>query len=145
MTWAPPVLRRLAAFYLFLLALVVAGHYFAYPLYERGYGPDESPAQLVWLIIDPFQVAGLALLLGATFAWKRALPADTGWREYLEANVLFYLTVVTAISFLPNWFLAQWGDAHRQLWDVWAFIDAAIPILSVSVGLRLWREAAEGV
>lgn len=136
--------RRLAAIYLFLLALVVAGHYFAYPLYERGYGPSESPDQLVWLIIDPFQVAGLALLLVATFAWKRALPADASWREYLEANVLFYLTVVTTISFLPNWFLAQWGDAHRQLWDVWAFIDAAIPILSVAAGLRLWREGANG-
>ena len=134
--------RKLAAIYLFLLALVVAGHYFAYPLYERGYGRDEAPEQLVWLIIDPFQVAGLALVLVATFAWKRALAADCGWREYLEANVLFYLAVVTTISFIPNWFLGQWGDAHRQLWDVWAFIDAAVPILSVTAGLRLWREAA---
>lgn len=142
MTFLPPMLRRLVSIYLFLLALVVAGHYFAYPLYERGYGLDEAPDQLVWLIIDPFQVAGLALVLVATFAWKRALAAGCGWREYLEANVLFYLAVVTTISFLPNWFLGQWGDAHRQLWDVWAFIDAAVPILSVTVGLRLWRESA---
>ena len=130
--------RRLAAIYLFLLALVVAGHYFAFPLYDRGPDPDVT----AWLIIDWFSAAGLILLLIATFAWKRALPADPGWREYLEANVLFYLTVATALSYFPNWFLAEWGDADRQLWDVWAFIDAAIPILSVAAGLRLWREAA---
>lgn len=138
MTWAPPMLRRLAAIYLFLLALVVAGHYFAFQLYERGPDPDVQ----VWLIINWFSAAGLALLLMASFCWKRELRADAGWREYLEANVLFYLTVLTALSYFPNWFLAQWGDADRQLWDVWAFIDAAIPILGVAVGRRLWREAA---
>lgn len=138
MAFLPPALRRLVAIYLFLLALAVAGHYLAFPLYERGPDPDVT----AWLVIDWFQTAGLILLLIATFAWKRALPADAGWREYLEANVLFYLTVVTALSYFPNWFLAEWGDADRQLWDVWAFIDAAVPILSVTAGLRLWREAA---
>ena len=131
-----PVLTKLVAVYLFLLALVVGGNYIAYPLYERGAEPDLQ----VWLIIDWFMAAGLILMLLATFAQKRLLGEDSGWRGYLEANAVFYLTLAVAISFFPNWFVAEWADRPANA-NVWAFIDALLPILAVVIGLRLWRKA----
>ncbi len=70
------LIRRLAAVYLILLAVVVAGHFLATQLYDPML---EGAALTVWRVLDPLMVAGviIALIVALEEAGaRRRLPGD---------------------------------------------------------------------
>lgn len=58
-------------------------------------------------------------------------------RRYLEANTVFYGSVAASIIYFWNWFLtlSPGNVADGQFWSV---LGAALPILMVVAGLRVW-------
>ena len=136
------VVKRVVALYLFVLGLALAIHLVVTPLYLNEAAPDYGP----WLYFDPFTVVGAALILIAGFFHKRSVDArpaeETGWRQYFEANVAFYLGGVLTLAVLWNWFTVQWGPYDIASNLTWIFIDTTVPMLGLAVGRRLWREAA---
>ena len=53
---------------------------------------------------------------------------------------MFYLTVLLAIAFVPNWFAAAWGEGDDP--TVWHVIDTVLPVLFGVQARRLLRPAA---
>ncbi len=105
----------------------------------------------VWHVLDALMLAGLALGLSFNYFYKSSVGRRDGnepvTREYLEANVTFYLTAGVAILFLHNWFSflttgrVSQGDNHTA-WVIWAVEDTMLPIILGITGCRLWREAS---
>ena len=63
-------------------------------------------------------------------------------REYLVANVQFYVAAGVTLLFLWNAVQIDWaaGDQSPDS-QVWVFIDVVLPLLFVTLGLRLWNES----
>ena len=86
-------------------------------------------------------------MLVASYVGKRRLDGEGSaeLKRYLEANGLFYGSVAAAIIYYWNWALTLSPNnvADGQFWSV---LGAALPILMVVAGLRLWgmrwRESA---
>ena len=135
------VFKRLAAFYMLLVAVAVAAHFLATQLYDPML---EGTAPTVWRILDPLMVIGVAAALIAAFARKRALDASTGEqpvsREYLSANAMFYYSAALLIALLYNWFGVEFADPPNDDRQVWILIDTTLPILLAASGVRLLRE-----
>ena len=76
---------------------------------------------------------------------KRAVGRESNGtpitREYLAANTQFYGFLFVGILFFWNWFNLLSSDYSAVGADaislVWAFIDAALPLLTVAMGLHL--------
>ena len=106
---------------------------------------------VVWHVLDVLMLVGLALALAFNYGRKAAAggrdPGEPVTRGYLEAHVIFYATAAVAILFLHNWFAflatgdVSQGDNHTA-WNIWAFVDTALPIVFGVTGCRLWREAS---
>ena len=102
----------------------------------------------VWHVL---MLVGLALGLSFNYFYKSSVGRRDGkepvTREYLEANVTFYLTAGVAILFLHNWFSflttgrVSQGDNHTA-WVIWAVEDTMLPIMLGITGCRLWWEAS---
>ncbi len=125
-----------------LLAATVAVHF----LVNQFYDPRlEGASLVVWNIIDPFEAAGMVMILIVAFARKRRLDAGSDpsvSREYIETNVTLYYSAALFIVFLWNWLGVTVVDPGNAEWLVWMLIDATLPLLLVSTALRLLREAA---
>ena len=143
------VIQRIAGVALIIIGVVVAVHTIVEPLYHIS--SEASPYSPVWNIIDPFMA--LAVVLGAIFGCLRRRAADGEGngapvtREYLAANTQLYGFLFVGILFFWNWFnllnpgySAVGADAISL---VWAFIDAALPLLSVTLGLHLVRNGKQ--
>ena len=52
---------------------------------------------------------------------------------------MFYLTVLLAIAFVPNWFAATWGENDNG--TIWHIIDTVLPVLFLAQARRLLRPA----
>ena len=66
-------------------------------------------------------------------------------RERLEANALFYVTLLVALWFFRNWFdlltsnpPSSQSVATQMVWDL---IDGLLPILLGITAIRLWRDS----
>ena len=91
----------------------------------------------------------LAVVLGVIFGYirKRGVDHEGGGalitREFLSANTLFYGFLFVGILFFWNWFNLLSPDFAAVGTDtvslVWAFIDAALPLLSGVMGLSLLK------
>ena len=133
--------RRAIAAYLALVALAVVGHFVAFPLYA--YESDNLDAALdTWHVLNWFMAAGLVLMLVITVRGKRAGDADPAIdsRQWLRANVMFYLSVLLAVAFVPNWFASNWGESDDP--TVWHMIDTVLPVLFLVQARRLLRPAS---
>ena len=83
------MVKRLAGLYLAIVGAVVAVHFVIDPLiYEWAEG-DGTP--VLWIILDWLMAAGLAIALLVTFEAKRGLDGGSDVREYISANVKFYV------------------------------------------------------
>lgn len=136
-------LKRLAALYVFIVGAAVALHF----LITRFYDPEWVDASLpVWQILNPLQVIGLAIVVIVAFGRKRRVDADTGdtsiTREYLESNVVFYYAAALFLALLWNWFGVQWSDPATSDNQLWVIVDVTLPLLLISSGFQLLREAA---
>ena len=85
---------------------------------------------------------GLAIALPVTFRAKRAADAGSELREYLTANVRFYVAAALALLFAWNAVQIDWaaGDQAPDS-QVWVFIDVVLPLLFVALGIGLWNES----
>lgn len=133
-------LKKPVGAYLVLLAIVVAAYFIANPLLV-----DAIDVPQVWSILDYFMAVGVVLGLLYAYLGKRAVDAEDGvTREYVEANVTFFVVAAVAVLFLHNWFsLLQFGldDGNHQAWVIWAFVDTALPLSLGILGCRLLRGA----
>ena len=135
------LVRRAVATYLVLVALAVVAQFVAFPLYADE-GDNLDPALDVWHILNWFMAAGLVLMLVITLRGKQAADADpgTGTRQWVRANVMFYVSVLLAIAFVPNWFASNWGENDNG--TVWHVIDTVLPVLFLAQARRLLRPAS---
>ena len=143
------VIQRIAGVVLIVIGVVVAVHTIIVPLYHVS--TEASPNSPIWNILDPFMA--LAVVLGVIFGCHRKRAAGREGngapitREYLVANTHLYGFLFVGILFFWNWFnflspdfTAVGADAISV---VWAFIDAALPLLSVTLGLHLVRNGKQ--
>ena len=86
------MLNRICGVFLLALAVVVAIHTVAEPLYHTS--SDTQPYSPLWAILDPIMVLGIALGLVFSYARKRRVDGegDSGpvTREFLVANTQFF-------------------------------------------------------
>ena len=132
--------KRLAGAYLAIVGAAVAVHFVIDPLiYDMEWEDSIPPA---WIALDWLMAVGLAIALWVTFEAKRAADAGSDLREYLVANVQFYVAAGLTLLFLWNAVQIDWaaGDQTPDS-QVWVFIDVVLPLLFVTLGLRLWHEA----
>ena len=135
-------LKRLAAFYMLLLAVVVVVHFVGTQFYDPLL---EGWAMTAWLVIDPLMVAGLALVIIAAFARKRRVDAASDssiTREYLEANVLFFYSSALLLGLLWNWAGVQFSDPATTESLLWILIDSTLPLVLGVTACQLLREAS---
>ena len=139
------IFRRSVGVVLIVIGAVVAVHMVVEPLYHAS--SEASPYSPIWSIINPFMA--LAVVLGVIFGYirKRDVDQEGGGapisREFLSANTLFYGFLFVGILFFSNWFNLLSPDFTAVGTDtaslVWAFIDAALPLISGVMGLSLLK------
>ncbi|MDE2860038.1 MAG: hypothetical protein OYI31_06110 [Chloroflexota bacterium] len=133
-------LKRLAALYLILLGIAVVSHFLATQLYDPTL---EGSAMDIWLILDPMMVAGAFICLLVGFIRKLEFGGFSYGlgvsRDYLEANLTFYLSAVLLILVTWNWFGVAFVEPPNDVGLVWLFIDSVLPLLLISTGIRLMR------
>ena len=125
------IFAKPAAIYLKLVAAAVVINFFVYPFYGPGDNPGDSSNTDVWLVLNWFMAAGLAVALFTTWQRRAADPHDR------DARAMFVATVVFAIAFVPNWFSSTW--AHGGNGTIWHIIDTVLPVLWWIEGHRLWK------
>lgn len=133
-------LKVLTALYLVLVGAAVAVQFIAGLFYDPG---TEDAASTVWTILNPMMVAGVVITLLLAFSAKRRRDADSKNRsidrDYLEANIVFYFSVVLLLVLLWNWISSEWVDPPGAMSLLWIFVDTTFPPLLGSVGSRLLR------
>ena len=132
------MVKRLAGLYLAIVGAAVAVHFVLDPLiYDWA---DGTPP--LWIVLDWLMVIGLAIALLVTWEAKRSADAGSDLREYLTANLSFYLSAALMLLLAWNGVQIGWA-AGDQTPDgqVWVFIDVVLPLLFVPLGLRLWNES----
>ena len=130
-------LKRLVAVLMLLVAAAVAVHFLATQFYDPKL---EGAGTTVWNILDPLMVLGVIVVLIDAFARKRRLPSGAAVdREYLESNFTFYFSAVLLLLLLWNWLGFALVDPKNDQPLVWMFIDAALPLLLASGGVRMLR------
>jgi hypothetical protein len=134
------LVKRLAAVYLILLAVVVAGHFLATQLYDPML---EGAALDVWRVLDPLMVSGAIIALVVALDRKLNGGDSQGiTREYLEANFTFYFSAALLLAITWNWFGVEWVEPRNDQGLLWIFIDSTLPLLLASTGIRLLRESS---
>ena len=142
-------LKRVFAVILGLCAVAVAGHYILSPLYT-----DSARAALALGYYLDILMA-VFLLIALAYQGQNLRAANAGGnaggglsRERLEANALFYVTLLVALWFFRNWFDLLTSNppgsqsvATQMVWDL---IDGLLPILLGLTAIRLWRDSSAG-
>ena len=107
---------------------------------------DTATDGSVWSVIDVFVLVAVVLL--ALSSLERKLAASGGdsiTREYLEANVSFYLTAAVGGGFLYNYLAWKFSPSSDPLdassYELWLIADIILPLLLIPNGIRLLRSA----
>lgn len=133
-------IKSLTALYLILIAAAVAVQFVVGLFYDPA---TEGTADTVWTILNPLMVAGVVIVLLLGLGAKRRRDADSDNRsidrDYLEANVVFYFSIVLLLVLLWNWISTEWVDPPGAMSLLWIFVDTTFPPLVGSVGFRLLR------
>ncbi len=137
-------LRRFFGIVLMVTGIVVAVHTVIEPLYYVS--SEEAPYSPAWTYINLLMV--LSIVLGVFYSYIRTRDAGSDTlvtREYLVANIQLYGFLFVGIMFFWNWFQVS-NDRYTSIGIdvhalIWLFIDAALPLLAVTLGLHLARGA----
>lgn len=131
-------MRRIIGAVHVLVSLVVAVQFIAWRLYDSG---D------VWSVVNYISLVAIALAF--YFNWERKRKHDASGetgitREYLEANVMYYSTIVLTALFLFNWLNLLVNGAtevgEEVMHDVvWVVVDIMIIVVSGATGGYLLR------
>ena len=134
------LVKKLVAVFLGVAALVVAVHFMFSSFYR-----ELVDTGAIWDVLNWFLAIGLVIALIASFHHKRTLDrrSATGsvTREYVEVNLIFYVTVVLVLWFFWNWSndlvsVEPQGQTQRNIW-VW--INPLFVPIAAATALRLWR------
>ena len=134
------LVKKLLAVFLGVVALVVAVHFMFSSFYR-----ELVDTGAIWNVLNWLMAVGLVIALIVSFHHKRTLDrrgaAGDVTREYLEVNLIFYVTVVLVLWFFWNWSndlvsVEPQGQTQRNIW-VW-INPLFVPIAAVTA-LRLWR------
>ena len=133
------MVKRLAGVYLAVVGAAVAVHFVLDPLLYEWEAGEGVPTP--WIVLDWLMAVGLPIALYVTFMAKRAADGESDLRAYLVANTKFFVAVAVTLLFLWNAFQIDWsaGDQTPDS-QVWVFIDVVLPLLFVTLGLRLLKE-----
>ena len=139
------ILRMLVALVLVFCSIAVAMQFVLGPIYG-GIGQAELA---VWYYLDMLMAVSIAITVAVQLQRKRAadrIRGDTLNRERLEANVMFYLSLLVTLWFFRNWFdflsSNPIGDQSTATLVIWYILDPLLVILVGLTGIRLWRNSA---
>ena len=138
------MLKRISGVILIVMAVVVAVQTIVEPLYHTS--SEGQPYSPLWSIIGWLMILPIALGLIYGYLRKKDVDSEGGGavtREFLAANTLFYGFLFVGILFLWNWF-NQLSPGFTAIGAdtvtlVWILVDAALPLLSVAMGMFLLR------
>ena len=144
------MLKRISGVVLIVMAVAVAVQTIVEPLYHTS--SEAQPYSPLWSILGWLMI--LPIVLGVVFGYLRKKDVDgeggsgAVTREYLAANTQFYGFLFVGILFLWNWF-NQLSPAFTAIGDdtvtlVWILVDAALPLLSGTMGVFLLRGGSNG-
>ena len=130
---------------LLFCSVAVALQFMVSPLYA-----DLGQAVLVvWYYLDMLMAVSLLVALAVQLQRKRAADRGRGdglSRERLEANTMFYLSVIVTLLFFRNWFdlltSSPLGNQSVSALVVWEIVDPLIVIVVGLTGCHLWRNSA---
>ena len=138
------LVKKLLAVFLGVVALVVAVHFMFSSFYR-----ELVDTGAIWDVLNWFLAAGLVIALIVSFHLKRTLDrrgaAGSVTREYVEVNLMFYVTVVLVLWFFWNWSndlvsVEPQGQTQRNIW-VW--INPLFVPIAAATALRLWRSPSQ--
>ena len=143
-------LKRICGLFLVLMAVVVALHTVAEPLYHVS--SEGQPYSPLWDILNPLMA--VAIVLGVLFGYSRKKGVDregssaSVTREFVAANVQFYGFLCVGILFFWNWFILHSPEFTAVGADtatlVWILFDATLPLLTGAMGAFLLRGSNDG-
>lgn len=143
------MIQRISGLFLLVLAVVIAIHTVAEPLYHTS--TEAQPNSPFWTVLNPVMAA--AIILGFAFSYIRKSDIDdddadgTVTREFLAANLQFYGFLFVGILFLWNWFgllnPAFTATEGGTVSLVWIIVDAALSLLAGSIGAYLWQSDSD--
>ena len=134
------LIKKLLAVFLSVVALVVAVHFMFSSFYR-----EFVDTGAIWDVLNWFLAVGLVIALIVSYLHKRVLDrrseAGAITREYVEVNLIFYVTVVLVLWFFWNWSndlvsVEPQGQTQRNIW-VW--INPLFVPIAAATALRLWR------
>ena len=138
------VLRMVFAVILLFTAAAVAVYFVIVPLTS-----SSMSSTVVWYYLDILMAVSLLAALVVQLQRKRAADVNKGEglnREWLEANAMFYLSVIVSLWFFRNWFdlltSNPLGSQSVPTWVIWDILDALIPVVLGVTGFRLWRNSS---
>ena len=138
------VLRMVFAVILLFTAAAVAVYFVIVPLTG-----SSMSSTVVWYYLDILMAVSLLAALVVQLQRKRAAEVNKGEglnREWLEANTMFYLSVIVSLWFFRNWFdlltSNPLGSQSVPTWVIWDILDALIPVVLGVTGFRLWRNSS---
>lgn len=140
------MLKRILGFVLLATAVVVGINWVITPIHHDG-----SPQYPVWKVVNWFMAFSVVVALIANIARKCAVGSEGAnspiTREYLEANVAFYASLLLAPWFFTNFLTYDFfidnipaaGIEAKDVW--WEFIDGLFVLVAGSTGCHLRRSA----
>ena len=143
------MLKRISGVILIVMAVVVAVQTIVEPLYHTS--SEAQPYSPLWSIIGWLMILPIALGVIYGYLRKKDVDSEGGGavtREFLAANTQFYGFLFVGILFLWNWF-NQLSTGFTAIGAdtvtlVWILVDAALPLLSVAMGMFLLRGDGNG-
>ena len=143
------MLKRISGVILIVMAVVVAVQTIGEPLYHTS--SEGQPYSPLWSIIGWLMMLPIALGVIYGYLRKKDVDSEGGGavtREFLAANTQFYGFLFVGILFLWNWF-NQLSPGFTAIGAdtvtlVWILVDAALPLLSVAMGMFLLRGDGNG-
>lgn len=138
------IFRMLIALGLLFCSIAVALQFVLSPLY----GHIGQAVVAVWYYLDMLMAVSIVITLAVQLQRKRAADRTGGdglGRERLEANVMFYLSLLVALWFFRNWFdflaSSPLGNQSPATFVIWDILDPLLVILVGLTGIRLWRRS----
>lgn len=129
-------LTRVAAIFMMLVAVAVAGHFVATPIYDPNV---EETARTIWDILNYCMIAAVAFAVIGGFARLRLMHTRTDVKEFIAGNVTFYAAAALLLLLLWNWVDLRWGNGGDG--QFWVVIDVGLPLVLGSSALYMFREA----
>ncbi len=126
---------HVAAACVVLVGIAVAVHFIITPFYHAGGAPFT-----LWRCMNWFIAPAVLITVVASYAGKRSMDGEgsSDPKRYLEVNTVFYGSVAAGIIYYWNWALSL-SPGNVPYGQFWSVLGAALPILMVVAGIRLWN------